>query len=184
LNDTIAFVSTAVPEGRVFGLDSQTFTLIGMQLLNGVILAIALTFILYKPVKEFMRKRRESIQSDIDNAAAVQTQSNALIKEYSVKIESIQQERLDTLEAARQEAKDEGRLLLQESQAEADEIKKRARASIAEENKRLLEETRLKIIDLSSLIAQEHMAVSMDEEAQNQYFDQALAQLEEAQWRR
>lgn len=42
-----------VPDGRVFGLDAQTLISIGIQLFNAIILALALGFILYNPVKEF-----------------------------------------------------------------------------------------------------------------------------------
>ena len=55
-----------MPEERLFGLDSQTLIQIGIQLLNGIILAVALGYILYKPVKEFLHKRSEGIQNKID----------------------------------------------------------------------------------------------------------------------
>ena len=62
MSSKIILLAQAVPEGRVFGLDSQTLISIGIQLFNGSILAVALAFILYNPVKDFMEKRREKIQ--------------------------------------------------------------------------------------------------------------------------
>jgi F-type H+-transporting ATPase subunit b len=59
-----------LPAGRVFGLDTQTLISIGIQLLNAIILALALTFILYKPVKRFLQKRTEMIQKKIDDSEA------------------------------------------------------------------------------------------------------------------
>ena len=60
-----------VPEGRVFALDFQTLSGIVIQLINGIILAAALSYILYKPVQEFMRRRTERIQSKLDDAEAM-----------------------------------------------------------------------------------------------------------------
>lgn len=182
MNDAIRLLSAAVPEGRVFGLDSQTLIQVGIQLINGIILTVALTFILYKPVKEFMGKRQERIQNDIDSANQIRAKSDALIEEYEAKIDSIEQERLDIIEAARQKAEDEGQLVVEKAEARVEEIKKRARENVAEDRKRLHEQVRLDVIDISSLIAEQHVAMSMDDEAQKRFFDWALAQLEEAEW--
>ena len=50
----------AASAGRVFALDSQTLIGIAIQLINAVILAVVLGFMLYNPVKDFMRKRKQS----------------------------------------------------------------------------------------------------------------------------
>lgn len=183
MNHAVIFLASAVPEGRVFGLDSQTLIQVGLHLLNGAILAIALTFILYKPVKDFMQRRSEKIRGEMEEAAAAMAKANALIAEYETRMARIQQERSEILEAARQQAEEEGRAILEDAQEEAGEVKKRALESIAEDKKRLWEEVRLQAIDLSCLIAERYVTVSMDDQAQKQYFDQVLAQLEETQWR-
>src|SRR5690554_160094 len=103
----IVFSAQAVPEGRVFGLDLQTLIGIGIQLLNGIILAVALGFILYKPVKEFMQRRTDRIRNNINEAKAAMTKANELIAEYDRKIKEIDKERLAILEAARLKAAEE-----------------------------------------------------------------------------
>ena len=55
-------LAKSVPEGRVFALDSQTLISVGIQLLNGIILAVALGYILYKPLKKFMQARSDKIR--------------------------------------------------------------------------------------------------------------------------
>lgn len=182
--DAIIFLSAAMPEGRVFGLDSQTLIQVGIHLLSGIILAVALSFLLYKPVKEYLDKRRERIRNDIDSANATRAKANAQIADYEARLAAIEQERIEILESARQQAKKEAQLILEESMAAAEQIKNRARDSAAQDKKRLHEEVRLNVIELSSLIAREHVASSMDKDARNLSFDRALAQLEEAQWQR
>ena len=89
MHSEIIFLAQVVPEGRVFGLDSQTLISIGIQLLNGIILAIALGFILYNPVKEFMQKRQEKIQGKIEDANETMVKANELIDEYEAKLKNI-----------------------------------------------------------------------------------------------
>mgnify|MGYP001252647009 FL=1 len=98
MHSDIILLAKAIPEGRLFGLDLQTLIQIGMQLLNAIILAVALAFILYKPVKEFLDKRTNGIQGKIDDADETMAKANELIAEYEDKIKNIEKERIDILE--------------------------------------------------------------------------------------
>ncbi|NLZ39200.1 MAG: ATP synthase F0 subunit B [Firmicutes bacterium] len=178
----VVYLAQAAPEGRVFGLDFQTLLQIGIQLLNAIILAVALTFILYKPVKEFLRKRTEGIQSKIVEADETMAKANELIVEYEEKLKNIDKEREEILETARLKAAEESKIILEEARREAFEIKKRSLASVAEDKERLKEETRLYIIELASLMAEKFIKQSIDAEIQDKLFEEALAQLEETPW--
>jgi len=178
----IVLLSQSVPEGRVFGLDQQTLISIGIQLVNGVILALALGFILYKPVKKFMHNRTENIQSRIDSADATMVKAKELIAEYDEKIKNIDRERIEILEEAHLKADDERKFIVEEARREANEVKKHLLDNIAEDKKRLQEETRLHIIELSSLIAQKYITQNINNETLDKIFDETLVQLEAAQW--
>lgn len=182
MHSMIVFLAQAVPEGRVFGLDMQTIISIGIQLFNGIILSAALSFILYKPVKEFMRKRTDRIQSSMDNAETTMAKANELITEYDTKIKEIDQERIEILETARLKALDEAKIILEEARVEAQKIKKRSLDGIAEDKKRLKEETRLHIIELASLMAEKYVRQNIDDETQERLFEESIGQLEDAQW--
>jgi F-type H+-transporting ATPase subunit b len=182
LHSIIVFLAQAVPEGRVFGLDLQTLISIGIQLLNGIILAVALSFILYTPVKEFMRKRSERIRSEMDDAEATMLKANELIAEYERKLREIDRERMEIIEAARLKAADESKIILEEAKREADEIKKRSLDSVAQDKKRLKEELRLYIIELAFLIANKYVTHNIDDETQDKLIEEAIAQLEDARW--
>jgi len=182
LHSMSAILAQIVPEGRVFGLDLQTLISIGIQLLNGMILAAALSFILYKPVKEFMRKRTERIQSKMDDADATMDKANELIAEYDRKLTEIDKERMVILEAARLKAADQRKTILEEAKREADELRKRSVASIAEDRERLKEEARFYIIELASLMANKYIRQNIDDKTQDKLFEEAVAQLEGAQW--
>lgn len=182
MNKLIILSTQAVPEGRVFGLDAQTLIQIGFQLFNGIVLAAVLTYLLYKPVKEFMEKRSDRIQNSRDEAEETMAKATALIAEYETKITEIEKERTEILEAARVEANDQRKVILKEAVQEADKLKQQSLAKIAGDKERLKEESRLHIIELSSVIAGKYLAENLDDKAQADYFEDMIAQLEESTW--
>ena len=178
----MVYMAQTVPEGRLFALDSQTLISIGIQLVNGIILAVALGLILYKPVKSFMDKRTEGIRARFESADKAMAKADELIAEYNKKMEQVERERIEILESARLQAAREGREILEQAKREAEEISKRTYESIEKDKARLQEETRRYVIELASLIAEKYIARSIDEEIQDKLFDEALARMEDAQW--
>lgn len=178
----LIFLAQAVPDGRVFGLDSQTLIQIGIQLLNAILLAAALGYLLYNPVKEFMQKRTDRIQKQMDDAEAAKARAEELIAEYKQKLSEIDREREEILEAARLRAAEESKAIIAEAKQEALEQKQRVSESIAAQKERLKEEARLYIIEAASLMAEKYIAQTIDDQIQDKLFAEALAQLEEAQW--
>lgn len=178
----VSLLAQTAPDGRVFGLDLQTFFEGNIQLINGIILAVALSWLLYKPVKEFLSKRTKRIQDEIDNSDATMAKGNKLIEEYDQKIRDIDKERIEILEAARLAANDESKIILAEAREEAQDLKKRSLESVSKEKERLAEETRLYIIELASIIAEKHIVENIDQASQTKIFEETLAELEETQW--
>ncbi|HHV94810.1 MAG TPA: ATP synthase F0 subunit B [Firmicutes bacterium] len=176
------FSTQAASAGRVFALDSQTLIGIAIQLVNAAILAVGLGYMLYNPVKDFMRKRTERIQAQMDEADAALAKANSLIAEYDAKLKSIGDERVKVLEAARLEAAEESKEIIAEAKKEAERIRERSLEAVAAYRRRLEEETRLYIIEAASLMAQQIVAQTIDDEAQTKLIEQALADLEDAQW--
>lgn len=172
----------SVPEGRVFGLDSQTLIQIGIQLFNGIILAIALTYILYKPVKAFLNKRTDRIQSEIEEAETLRAQADSLIVEYQQKIEEIEKERLQILDEAQEKIEEERKVILQQARDEANDLKDAALLRISADRDRMESEMRIQSIDLASELANRYLADNIDYQAQKVYFEKMLSQMEEASW--
>lgn len=181
--NTLLILSTqSVPDGRVFGLDSQTMIQIGIQLLNGIILAVALTYILYKPVKAFMHKRTDRIQSEVDEAENLKAEADALIDEYNQKIEEIEKERLQVLDEAHAKIEEERKVILQEAREEAAQLKDAALLRISSDRDRMEKEMKIQSIDLASELANRYLSENIDYKAQKEYFEKMLIQMEEASW--
>lgn len=178
----LIFLAQTVPEGRVFGLDSQTLISIGIQLFNAILLAVVLGYLLYKPVKEFMQNRTNRIQSQLDDAEATMEKANQLIAQYNAKLKDIEIERAEIFNAARWDASENSKVIIEEAKREAEAIIKRARERVAADQQRLKEETRRHIIELAALIVEKYITANIGEQEQNQIFEETLAQMEEIRW--
>ncbi len=167
---------------RVFSLDQQTLFDIAIQLFNACLLAAVLGFVLYKPVQKFLRGRADKISGQLNEARDSMAEAGRTKAEYEKKLREIDTERIRILEAARLEAADQGRHIVEDAKHEASEIRRRAHEGAMAERERLKEETRLHIIEVSSLMAGKLVAHSIDRATQDRLFDETMAQLEEAKW--
>lgn len=182
MNNLIVILNQSVPEGRVFGLDVQTLTDIGIQLFNAAILAVILAYLLYNPVKEFMQARRAKIEGQIEDADNTMTEAQELIIEYEKKLAGIEEERIEILESARQSANKEREAIRRDLDKEVEAIRSRAHQSAEAERKRLQEEARVYIIDNANLIAEKFIQEKITAEDHERLIDDAIGQLEESSW--
>lgn len=173
---------TQASEGRLFGLDQQTVIQIGIQLLNAIILAVALTFILYKPVKRFMQQRTERIDSDIKNAEEKLAQANVTIASYEEKLAGIEQERTKLLAEAEASAQERRAAIIAQAKQEAETIKEQQLQRAYDDSRRIKEEMRAQVIDFSALIAEKFIEGEIDDESQDAYFDRVTAAMEDRSW--
>lgn len=171
-----------MPEGRVFGLDSQTLVQIGVQLFNAILLSVVLGYVLYKPIKGFLNNRTEKIQGDIEQAEQTRVEADALIAEYERKIKDIDKERLEIIEQTQLKADEDRQALLNKAMVEADELKRASLEKISADQKQFEKEMQIQAVDIAYLMAQKFIRVNLDNDSQEEYFDKMLAQLEETPW--
>lgn len=184
MHGIIIRLAQAGADERVFALDQQTLIQIGIQILNGIILAVALGLILYNPVRKYMANRTNSIQTKIDNSETMMTKAQELIAEYEFKLANIDKEYEKVLEDGRMKAAAEEKIIIEEARQEAERIKKDALESGSIERERVRLETRPYIIELATLMAEKYLTDSIDKEAQEKLYDEVLSELEDARWRR
>ena len=182
MNAYTAVFLAAVPDGRVFGLDQQTLISAGIQLFNAALLAVALAYILYKPVRNFLNKRAERISGQMRRADDDMAKAAELKAQYEKKLAEIELERAEILESAHQLAAEKSRLLLAEAQKEAAASKERAGLDIIFEREQADEELRQQIIEIASLIAEKFLARAIDPAAHDRLIAETIAELEDTAW--
>jgi len=168
--------------GRMFGLDMQTVWSIGLNLLHIILLAVILSWILYRPVRDLMRKRTEKIEGQLSNAAESLESANNMKATYEKKLAEIEVERIRILEAAHKQADDTSRRMIDDAKQEAKAVISRADRDAKAEMARLSDEVRLHIIDVASLMAHKFVAGSITDSDKDKLFAEALNELERTTW--
>ncbi|NLK98129.1 MAG: ATP synthase F0 subunit B, partial [Epulopiscium sp.] len=90
--------------GSLLSFDKQFLFSLGVQLINTLILFFVLTKLLFKPVSNFMQKRAERIQSQLEQAKAEEENALKLKAEYESKLQDIKKEADAILKEAREKA--------------------------------------------------------------------------------
>jgi len=174
----------SAPEPRVFGLDQQTVIAVAINLFNVAVLAIVLSKLLYNPVRNFMHKRTERINAQLDGAAKEAETVSALRAEYESKLKNIDLQKEEILATARNMAADNSRRILADAKTEADALRERAISEIEFEQARVKDELKKVIIEVSTVMTEKLVSLSMSEEVSERLFNETVAELEEANWRK
>ena len=178
----LLLAAAAVPEGRVFGLDQQTLISIAIQLFNACVLAAALSFILYKPVRKFLNERAERINAQLQNAEERMANADKTKTRYEWELEKIEREKVEILESVQKQAEEKCKQMLESAQKEAATLLERAAQEIEGERERVNEEIRRHIIEVAAVLAERFVTQSIDAETMDRLFDETMAELEGAVW--
>ena len=177
-------LSLAVDDrARLFGVDAHLVINAVANLINVAVLAALLAYLLYKPVRNILRKRTEKIQGQLTQAEEEMTRAMELRREYEQKIEDIEREREDILGEARKTASETGRRLVADAKKEADALKDRAAQNVEMEWERAESEMRTAIIDVSAVMAEKFVKLAINKETHDRLFDETIADLEGMTWR-
>jgi len=117
------------------------FTLVA-QIVNFVILLVALKLLLYDRIVRVMDEREERIAARLDQAAQREQQAEGEKASYQEKRRELEQEREAILAGARDEADEKRKALMDQAREETEEAKARWQESIREERKEFLRELR------------------------------------------
>ena len=167
----------------MFALDMQTFLGVAFQLLNTGILAFVLSWLLYKPVRKALQGRTERIQSQFTQAEALMSKATDLKLQYDQKLEDIKREREEILSEARKLAAETGERLVAEARKDAEALKARTSANIEMEWERAEADMRTAIVEVSAVLAEKYVSVSITKEAQDNLLADTMSALEGAKWR-
>jgi len=173
------FLLSATPESRgILNLDMQNFIDGIPNLLNFILLAILLTWLLYKPVKKVLQARADRVEGDMKDAAQNKATAAELKTQYEQKVKDIEVERAAILEEARKLASENRDKILETAKADAAEVKSRAERDIATEKEQLKGAVHQAIIDISTDMAAKLISATIDKTAHDKLFSEAMTELE------
>jgi len=155
---------------------------VAFQLLNTCILCAVLSYLLYKPVKNFLAARREKIAGDIKSAENQLKEANEMKAMYERKLREIDKEKEAILGEARNRAVLREQEIIADAKKEAETLKNRAMVDIQREQEKAKDEIKKQIIEVSSIMAGKFVSVSIDQKQQDRLVDEVISDLGEVKW--
>lgn len=167
---------------RLFNLDPQLIHDAVLLMISMFVMFTFLSYLLFNPARNMLKKRQDKIKSDIDTAARDKEDAKKLMEEYDRKIKDINKEAEEILSAARQKAlKNEARII-EEAKEEAGRIMARANAQVELERKKAADDMKKEIISIASLMAGKVVKASIDMEVQDSLIEDTLKEIGDQTW--
>ena len=162
---------------RLFNLDPQLIHDAVLLALAVFVMFTFLSYLLFNPARDFLKKRQDKIKNDLDTAAADKADARKLKEDYNAKIQNINAE-------ARQKALDNEAKIIAEAKEEAARILSRANAQVELERKAAADDMKKEMIALASLMAEKAVAGAVDAKVQDTMVESTLKEIGEDTWRK
>lgn len=167
---------------RLFNLDAQLLSDAVLLMIAMLVMFTFLSYLLFNPARDFLKKRQEKIKNDIDSANADKEASRALKEDYEARIKNINKEADEILSQARQKALVNAEDIKAEANAEAARIIARAQAQIELDKKKAADDMKKEMISIASLMAGKVVAASIDTEVQDTLLEETLKEIGDDTW--
>lgn len=125
-----------------------------IQLVNFILLIFILNTILYRPIREAIKKRKQKFNLDQQEITHLKTEATEKLKQFNLAIEEAKKLGLEQKEAKRKEAIKEEKTLLAKTHQEMEKYLKEVKLSISKEIKEVRTKLKEEIIAFSQDIAE------------------------------
>lgn len=167
---------------RLFGLDAQLIFEIVLSMIAVFVLFLALSYILFNPVRDMLKKRQEMVQETKDTANREKEDALKLKAEYDAKIQNAEADAEEILNEARKRALKNERVIVDEAKEEAARIIASANVQIELEKKKAMDDLKQEVVSIAAMMAGKMVAVSMDEKIMNQLLEDTLKEMGDDTW--
>lgn len=156
-----------------------TFTIV-LQWLNFAILLFLLGKLLFKPLTNFLDKRRRDIQDAYDDAQKAKEEADKVLEAHQEKMDGADQEAMEIKFKARNEGLKEREKIIDRAESEATKVLTKAQEEILLQEKKALRRLREETVDLSVAVARRLLEKEIDKEDQRRFINQSIKELEVA----
>ena len=167
---------------RLFGLDAQTIFDAFILAFNMLVLFTVMSYFLFNPVRNLLKKRQDRITSDREQAIADKNSAEELKKQYDEKIKNIEKDAESILSEARRKVLKSEERIVNEAKKEAARIIAHAKTEAELEKKKAADDIKKEIISVATLMAGKVVAVSVDEKTQDTLIEETLKEIGEETW--
>ena len=167
---------------RLFNLDFQLLHDTVLLAIAVFFLFLALSYLLFNPVRKMLAERQNRIKADIDSAAADKEDAKALKAEYDEKLKNVDKEAEAILSEARQKALHNEAKIIDDAKKEAQRIIQHANEEALLEKKRVMDEVKQEMITVASMMAGKVVAASIDTNIQDSLVEETLKVMGDSTW--
>ncbi|MCR5356738.1 MAG: F0F1 ATP synthase subunit B [Lachnospiraceae bacterium] len=168
---------------RLFDLDFQLLHDAILTAVSVFFLFLILSYLLFNPVRDMLKKRREKIQDDIDSAKKDKEAADAMRAEYEDKLRNADAEADTILADARKRATANENHIIAEAKEEAARIIKQAHVEAELEKDKAKDEIKNEMIQIASLMAGKVVGDRMDTTVQDALVEETLKEVGDDTWR-
>ena len=148
------------------------------RLMNFAVLAIALVFLLRKPLSQALGARIKGIKDQLEELEARKTEAEKQLAEYNEKLSRLEKESDKIVEDYIKQGNEAKARILREAQAAADKLQSQARRNIEYEFKQAKLKLQEEIFETSLSKAEEILKDKISDEDQDRLVDEYLRKVE------
>ena len=167
---------------RLFDLDMQLVHDTILLAIAVFFLFLAMSYLLFNPVRKMLEDRKLKIRTELDDAAADKADAAALKVQYEEKLKDIDKEAEAILSEARQKALHNEAKIVEEAKEEAARIIARANEEALLEKKRVVDEMKQEMIAVAAAMACKVISANIDINIQNQLVDETIKEMGDSTW--
>lgn len=159
-------------------IQSLNLTIVANWINFGILVAV-LSWLLFRPAKEFIQEKRERIKSRIDNAQEKEKTAQELKKEKEQELREAKERRSEVIERAErrtEEIIEEGR---EEAEKEAERIVEQAKKEAEQEKQEAFGELEEEYVDMALAGAEKVLEREINREDHEKFLDSLFDQLKE-----
>jgi len=143
-----------------------------------IILVVLLNKLLFKPLTKYVDNRRDEIQNTFTKIEADKKEIARLSEEYQNRLNQIEREGYQKIQAAIKEGLAAKSTIISESHLQADNILRKAKEELEIEKKKTLKEMRQEIISLSITAAEKVIRQKLDEQTNSRIVSEFLNEID------
>nr|AGF92923.1 ATPase, F0 complex, subunit B, bacterial [uncultured organism]AGF93325.1 ATPase, F0 complex, subunit B, bacterial [uncultured organism] len=163
-------------------IQSLNLTIVANWINFGILVAV-LSWLLFRPAKEFIQEKRETIKSRIDNAQEKEETARELKKEREQELQEARERRSEIIERAERRAEEiveEGR---EEAEKEAARIVEEAKKEAEQEKQEAFDELEEEYVDMALAGAEKVLEREISREDHEKFLNSLFDQLKEKELR-
>lgn len=153
-------VAEAAPANPV-SLHAWTFV---FQVLNVLVVIGGLSFLLFRPLGELMRKREDYIEDSLAQAGQARQGAEALRAEYEKKMRSAREEAQGILDQATRDAQEHERIRKEETEAACEQMRAQARTEIESSRQAVLSSLQEEVASMAVMAASQVLGRAISDE--------------------